>query len=349
MLLKNAQGPIADRYAYRRGQILGLTIAEFFLVLAFILLLLLAMHLSRGIEEQRRIDALTDAMESKGLSMTTSEILDMFADAEEWKKSYETMAGQLDEAETELAELQRELVPLKEIADAVRPLGNKLPPDFIELVRQLARQYKSDGTTELTPEEVVSLISEITEQWTASNYEIGQQLLSEFEGDLDGWQAEIDTGQLVFRFTDPEVLFTTGSEELRPRFQSILINFCPRFLSLLAEYKEHIAEIRIEGHTSSEWGAEPPLAAYFHNMELSQARTREVLEFCLEQQGVRSIGTWPESILVAVGMSSSRLKYNDAGAEDQEASRRVELRIVTDADRQIGEIIETLKTQETQE
>lgn len=64
---------------------------------------------------------------------------------------------------------------------------------------------------------------------------------------------------------------------------------------------------------------------------------------------MRSIVTWPESTLVAVGMSSSRLKYDQGGVEDRRATRRVELRIATDADRQIGEIIQALKRQDAVE
>ena len=49
-----------------------------------------------------------------------------------------------------------------------------------------------------------------------------------------------------------------------------------------------------------------------------------------------------ETTLVAVGMTSSKLIENEQGQEDHQRSRRVELRIVPDADRQIGDIIQTL-------
>ena len=48
------------------------------------------------------------------------------------------------------------------------------------------------------------------------------------------------------------------------------------------DYKDEIEEIRIEGHTSSEWNKDDDnLQAYFKNMSLSQARARSVLEYCM--------------------------------------------------------------------
>ena len=49
------------------------------------------------------------------------------------------------------------------------------------------------------------------------------------------------------------------------------------------EYKDGIAEIRIEGHTSSEWFDTVGLdMAYYNNMKLSQDRSRNVLKYALE-------------------------------------------------------------------
>ena len=83
------------------------------------------------------------------------------------------------------------------------------------------------------------------------------------------------------------MLFSSGSAELQPKFKEILNDFFPRYVAILSneKYVNDIEEIRIEGHTSSEWRVEVPAEqAYFNNMELSQNRTRKVLELSCQLQ-----------------------------------------------------------------
>ena len=109
-------------------------------------------------------------------------------------------------------------------------------------------------------------------------------LETEFEKDLYQWNAVLDRQTLSVRFKEPDVLFAQGEAEVRPAFQKILDDFFPRYIQVLrlSKYINDIAEIRIEGHTSSEWfdGASQE-EAYIRNMELSQDRTRSVLQYVL--------------------------------------------------------------------
>src|SRR5215472_5781181 len=43
--------------------------------------------------------------------------------------------------------------------------------------------------------------------------------------------------------------------ELKPEFQAILQDFFPRYVRILtsSKYRDAISEVRIEGHTSSDW------------------------------------------------------------------------------------------------
>src|SRR6185436_3165508 len=107
-------------------------------------------------------------------------------------------------------------------------------------------------------------------------------LSQEFRKDLQSWNATIERSTLSVRFREPDVLFAVGDAKLKPAFESILRDFFPRYLGVLARFQDQIAEVRIEGHTSREWSAgASPEVAYFNNMKLSQDRTRAVLEFCL--------------------------------------------------------------------
>ena len=105
---------------------------------------------------------------------------------------------------------------------------------------------------------------------------------------------------------------------------------------------DDIAEIRIEGHTSSEWTENTsPEAAYIHNMKLSQGRTRSVLEYVLQIPSIKqsqTIQDWLKLHLTANGLSSSKLIAPN-GIENKKESRRVEFRVRTNAEKRIVEII----------
>ena len=106
-------------------------------------------------------------------------------------------------------------------------------------------------------------------------------------------------------------------------------------------HREAIEEIRIEGHTSSEWGRTTnPTRAYFENMRLSQGRTRSVLRYVHSLPDIAHHGHWIRESVAAVGFSSSKLVFGDDGAEDRSASRRVTFRVVTNADTQIRRILD---------
>lgn len=157
----------------------------------------------------------------------------------------------------------------------------------------------------------------------------------EFRADLPRWNAELDRPTLTLRFREPEVLFDRNSARIKPEFEAILRDFLPRYVRQLAPFQEVIREIRIEGHTSSEWRADSsPLEAYFANMELSQQRTQAVLRFAYGLDGVRQ-AEWFRQRVAAVGHSSSRLVRDASGLEDRAASRRVEFSVLTNFEAQL--------------
>lgn len=156
-----------------------------------------------------------------------------------------------------------------------------------------------------------------------------QDLQKEFSGDLTQWKARIDPKTAAVRFEEPDVLFEPGSAEIRPAFQAILKDFFPRYLRIVedAKYKSSVDEIRIEGHTSSDWlGQTGTHDAYFHNMRLSQDRTRSVLEFVWSLTSARQ-QDWMKSSLTANGLSFSKPVLDQNGAENKQLSRRVEFRV----------------------
>jgi outer membrane protein OmpA-like peptidoglycan-associated protein len=171
---------------------------------------------------------------------------------------------------------------------------------------------------------------------------IYQELHEEFKDDLKKWNAEIDKETLAFRFQEPDVLFNVGEAELKNKFKVILDDFFPRYISVLSVYKVDIEEIKVEGHTSSEWNMETASSneIYFLNMKLSQNRTRVTLEYCLMLQKVESDREWIRSIVTANGLSSSKPILLSNGKEDTVRSRRVEFKVKTNSEKQILKILQ---------
>ena len=166
-------------------------------------------------------------------------------------------------------------------------------------------------------------------EWVNVEEEIYTALVSEFKDDLTEWQAEIERDTLTIRFMSPEMLFSRGSNELQDRFKFILDDFFPRYVQLLASrFSEDISEVRIEGHTSSEFGNLSSSEAFLKNMELSQERTISVLKYSFGLREVTLHNKWMQEHITALGLSSARLVLQ-GGEENRVKSRRVEFAIRT--------------------
>lgn len=171
---------------------------------------------------------------------------------------------------------------------------------------------------------------EIVKRYDQIKTQLYIDLQEEFKDDLKTWNATIDS-TLCIRFQEPSMLFDEGKDQLKDSFKPILNDFFPRYIAVLSrpEYKENIEEIRIEGHTNSNGG-------YYSNMELSQNRTRAVLQYCFSLMPDKDV-IWLKGLVTANGLSSSRLITRN-GVEDKELSRRVEFRVRTNAEKQLEDI-----------
>ena len=100
----------------------------------------------------------------------------------------------------------------------------------------------------------------------------------------------------------------------------------------MSKFGSLISEIRIEGHTSSEWKDVTQDRAYIKNMVLSQERTISVLneslnslaKFKLSEKEIK----WAFDKVSASGLSSRSIIKNFDGSENSVKSRRVEFRYV---------------------
>lgn len=139
--------------------------------------------------------------------------------------------------------------------------------DLKEQERQLEEQQKN--------------IEAIKNQYEATRVKIYKDLIEEFKPEeMAGWGAQIDDAELRVIFIAPSVFFDVGSSVVKPSFQQVLTEFFPRYIKVLEKYSDDILEVRIEGNASIEEGeninSNPD---YFRNMQLSQARAFNVLQY----------------------------------------------------------------------
>ncbi len=186
-------------------------------------------------------------------------------------------------------------------------------------------------------------IEEIAVTYNRLQNSLYDDLEREFKDDWERWSAVPNRETLSITFTEPRVLFDEGKAVLKESFKSILIDFFPRYVKILTgpKYKTDIEEVRIEGHTSKKWKPFPENSkiAYFKNMELSQKRTRAVLEYVLNLDKVSRDFEWLKKRLTANGLSSSKPVLRKDGSENEKRSRRVEFRVRTNAEKRIVQIL----------
>jgi outer membrane protein OmpA-like peptidoglycan-associated protein len=156
-------------------------------------------------------------------------------------------------------------------------------------------------------------------------------LVKEFKDDFDVWNAELIKDDLLFRFNNPVALFETGKSDLKVGFTDILSDFFPRYLKIIEQYKSQIQEIRIEGHTSSEYkGAKTDVQRYALNKKLSTSRANEVRDYSVNEasKNTEMDQEWIDNTFQGYGMSYDDLIMNPDGMENVSASRRVDFKIL---------------------
>lgn len=180
-----------------------------------------------------------------------------------------------------------------------------------------------------------------------------KELDSTFRKDFEKWSLKLDE-DLSIKFTNPQVLFSTGSSDITPYFQSVLSEFLPRYLNVVLQqkYRDKIAEIRIEGHTDTK-----PIGTsgdpYIDNMKLSQDRARNVMAFLRNQQYFINLNSREKAQLqywlTSNGLSYGRtvddnynLSFKSKNEVDNDKSRRVEFRIVTTSEAIITQALKNI-------
>lgn len=251
-----------------------------------------------------------------------------------------------------LDEAIRELNEIKEKNDVLQLEKDKLTEKLAQLDNfNAVLDEKEKISQELTQ---IRGIAEAYQNNQLAIYEALKKAFPDDELSEDKLNAEIDKETLTFIFKSSDSLFDNASANLKEKYKQALTVFFPKYIQAILPYKDSISEIRIEGHTSSEWNVFPKeiknkdmdikdLYGYFGNMNLSQDRTNSVLNYVLNDLRTEipnEYRKWLRDHTAAVGLSSSKPILDENGNEDKNKSRRVTFRIITNADSKIQQILQ---------
>lgn len=251
-----------------------------------------------------------------------------------------------------LDEAIRELNEIKEKNDVLQLEKDKLTEKLAQLDNfNAVLDEKEKISQELTQ---IRGIAEAYQNNQLAIYEALKKAFPDDELSEDKLNAEIDKETLTFIFKSSDSLFDNASANLKEKYKQALTVFFPKYIQAVLPYKDSISEIRIEGHTSSEWNVFPKeiknkdmdikdLYGYFGNMNLSQDRTNSVLNYVLNDLRTEipnEYRKWLRDHTAAVGLSSSKPILDENGNEDKNKSRRVTFRIITNADSKIQQILQ---------
>lgn len=180
------------------------------------------------------------------------------------------------------------------------------------------------------------------EQMVGVKAQIVQQLSSALRKSGIDVSVDEQTGAIAL---PSQMLFTTNSATLSDGGRKYLRRFLPVYLDVLLseDFRAYVAEIIIEGHTDSN-------GTYLHNLQLSQERALSVANYVLGDSFMSdTLGLNASAkktllgLVTASGRSFSAPVLDANGDEDQNASRRVEIKFRLKDDETIAATEELLK------
>jgi chemotaxis protein MotB len=145
-----------------------------------------------------------------------------------------------------------------------------------------------------------------------------------------GKSINIDEKSGAIKFSS-NILFDQNAYKLKDSSKKELDVVLKKYISTLLEDKEirkYIHGITIEGHTNSD-------GTYLSNLQLSQQRALEVMQFLYESNSVNK--DLLNKYVSSSGKSSSDLIYKD-GVEDKDASRRIEIKFIIKNEEAVKEL-----------
>ncbi len=248
------------------------------------------------------------------------------------------LKAMLFEKNTQLASFNKKIVILQSVINDTNSTlleKEKELKDYEGKVLVLSNQLnEKKNAINLKDEELLKLLNALGEKETRYDKLVAQmqktkqkiknltgiriKVISELKRIL-GKKIEIDPKSGALRFSS-NILFDKGKATLKANSKKELKKVFIDYVGALMNnpnIKNYIDKIIIEGHTDSD-------GDFLYNLELSQKRAYEVMNYLLSLDYVKENGI--KSYMLASGRSYLDPIYGKDGQEDKDASRRIEIK-----------------------
>ena len=252
------------------------------------------------------------------------------------------LVNQLSKSDEALALNNQELQKLKDLL-----LNYELKEkEQVETTNKLTSELEvSKNSITLKDQELTVLLNRLLEQEkahqkTVEEFDITKAKIKSLTGikinvitklkEKLGKSINIDEKSGAIKFSS-NILFDQGAYKLKDESKKELNQVLKKYLTTLLDDKEirkYIHGITIEGHTNSD-------GSYLSNLELSQQRALEVMQFLYESNTINK--DLLNKYVSSSGKSSSDLIYKDE-VEDKDASRRIEIKFIIKNEEAVKEL-----------
>lgn len=294
--------------SYRRGTVMGLTAAEAFMLIAFILLTLLVLwrvtaneEKAQLIKENEKLSATLEGVQDPATLATALAIQRRFAEHDE--AAVEESLSLMEDDKLKTLAMEARALPndgLLELTDLTRDgafpgarekleLFDKVslgPAEIAGLLEQLnateeerlklAEELAAYSATGLSPEQIEGMEATLDEldSRRASLAQTGAQIAKTIEDKAGDRIAALGgrilpDGDVIF---PDAILFDAGKDKIKPDFDRLLQSFCRLWFETLYEQRDALDTVQVEGHASSEYGSLSSDQAFVRNLDLSQRR-----------------------------------------------------------------------------
>ena len=319
-------------------------------------------------DEKQALDEQLTAAETKLKALENSEkelednrvlIIDLRKQLSDSESENTRLSQRIEMLKSNAEASQQEIDELLKAIEDKKAELDKLGVDYQTLVSESENAKKALSDAESRIDSQSAQLTEYEQQLDAYRYELqkkqGQleqmvgvkaQIVQQLSLALrkSGIDVSVDeqTGAIAL---PSQMLFTTNSATLSDGGQKYLRRFLPVYLDVLLsdEFRSYVAEIIIEGHTDSN-------GTYLHNLQLSQERALSVANYVLGDSFMSdTLGLNASAkktllgLVTASGRSFSAPVLDANGDEDQNASRRGEIKFRLKDDETIAATEELLK------
>ncbi|MBD9529703.1 thermonuclease family protein [Paracoccus sp. PAR01] len=326
---------------YKRGAIMGLTVAEAFILLTFVLLLLFTWWQAdaekKSLEAARILGDMSDAQKKEVIAGLADGTYEMAKELREAGLKPGDSAAIADTANYSRFMREEDLQRLLKGAVELSPDTKLTLADAVEITPDM--RLRAALQEAMSPEDGLAQVNKRLAAAAAEQERVVGMLDAELGEKIRAAGGAIAADGTI---TLPQnILFDVGSSQIRnPTF---LREFCTPWIRTLQGSGMDISDLKIEGHASSEgMGKQTPEQAYLYNLGLSQERAQNALKTCLGGLKDPAILAWARDHLSSTGYSSARLVRNAEGSEDKDASRRVMFSMEMNREQLIEDIREDL-------